>query len=74
MMSNLEVNLLLKLPRDHSSWARSVRWSCGRPGYEPMFDWQESYQRSLYAEYARARAEMQILNPYDVSFLPISTV
>lgn len=74
MMSNLEVNLLLELPRDHSWWARSVRWSCGRPGYEPMFDWQESYQRSLYAEYARARVEAQILDPSNVSFLPITAV
>ena len=23
------------LPADHSAWAKSVRWSCGRPGYRP---------------------------------------
>lgn len=24
----------LNLPADHSWWARSVRWSCGRPGFD----------------------------------------
>jgi hypothetical protein len=24
----------VNLPADHSWWARSVRWSCGRPGFD----------------------------------------
>lgn len=28
---------LLHLPADHSSWARNVRWSCGRPGFEAAY-------------------------------------
>jgi hypothetical protein len=36
----------LGLMADHSDWARSVRWSCGRPGFKPLgalFDW-DSYR------------------------------
>jgi hypothetical protein len=35
----------LGLIADHSGWARSVRWSCGRPGFKPvgpLFDWGET--------------------------------
>jgi hypothetical protein len=40
----------LNLPRDHSGWARSVRWSCGRPGarVELNLDWFGEW----FAEYA----------------------
>ena len=41
----------MNLPRDHSDWARSVRWSCGRPGW--TYDPVEVWQRSLFEDYAR---------------------
>lgn len=48
---------------DHSRWARSVRWSCGRPGYRPMFDHEKAYRDAIREEYARARIGAQILRP-----------
>jgi len=41
----------MNLPRDHSDWARSVRWSCGRPGW--TFDPVSLWERSLFEDYAR---------------------
>lgn len=34
---------------DHSGWARSVRWSCGRPSVKPQFDFE---QRTLTTDLA----------------------
>jgi hypothetical protein len=47
-------------------WAKSIVWSCGRPGWTPMFE-QESWgevRRLVWArEYARAMSTVGILRP-----------
>lgn len=48
---------------DHSWWARSVRWSCGRPGYRPMFDHETAYRAAIREQYALARVRAGILDP-----------
>lgn len=57
---------------DHSSWAKRVRWSCGRPGYMPTFtdnlaSWGKLRQQVLMEDYARAMTTAQILRP-DLTF------
>jgi hypothetical protein len=44
----------LGLMVDHSAWAKSVVWSCGRPGFKPMFDWDEIFRRDVAFERMRA--------------------
>jgi len=31
LLERVELGLIM----DHSDWAKSVRWSCGRPGFKP---------------------------------------
>ena len=60
--------------RDHSSWARSVVWSCGRPGYVPLFREGESeYRRAYLEEWARFGALAAQVNPPD-AFIGVSGV
>lgn len=67
----------VSLPRDHSWWARSVRWSCGRPGYttsQLRFDAEQSYRRTLAAEVAYAFTVAQILSADGDGFIKVSGV
>lgn len=59
---------------DHSAWARSVRWSCGRPGWKPTFEveWGEAYRATIRAERARAFVALGINHP--AGFLTVSSV
>lgn len=70
----LDVRLALRLGRDQSAWARSVRWSCGRPGYVPVFEWRSEFDRMFRAEYARAFLASQILRADRLAFVRISAV
>lgn len=70
----LDVRLALRLGRDHSAWARSVRWSGGRPGYVPVFDWRSELDRSFRTEYVRAFLASQIVRADRLDFLRISAV
>ena len=52
--------------RDHSSWARSVVWSCGRPGYAGPFialAHDAAYRRTVASERAAAFAALGIGHP-----------
>lgn len=59
---------------DHSWWAKSVRWSCGRPGWVPLFDHEAAYGDAIRAEYARAWTAAQILRADGGGFLKITSV
>lgn len=67
----LPLEVRLGLPGDHSTWARSVRWSCGRPGYVPVFDWGAGAFR---ADYDRALLSATIIRADRVELFRISAV
>lgn len=70
----LLLRLELRIPPDSSWWARSLTWSCGRPGYTPRFDFASSWEQSIAAEYVRFRAAAQILRADRIDFLPITRI
>lgn len=57
--------------RDHTWWARSVRWSCGRPGYTPLFDWDEAYRDAVALGRMRGYTQAQILRADGDGFVEI---
>lgn len=70
----LDARLQLRLPADHSAWAQSVRWSCGRPGYVPVFDWRAERDRAVCADYARYWLSATIIRADRLEFFRISAV
>lgn len=59
-------------PPPDQSWAKSVRWSCGRPGYRPLFDWREAWERALWEDRARYYASIGFTLQPDCSLIVAS--
>lgn len=72
MITPLELELWITRPRP---WAKSIRWSCGRPSYRPTFDWAGAYQEAHTAELVRAFTEWGItVQPWQarvIAFTPL---
>ena len=55
---------------DHSGWARSVRWSCGRPGFVwpsgPLFDHEAAAQRTMRELRMGAYVGLSVTEPRDL--------
>lgn len=67
----------MNLPADHSRWAKSVRWSCGRPGFH-MPDvrlWlEDGYQRSMVQDLVAQWAHAQFAATPPADFFKITGV
>ena len=70
----LLLRLELRIPPDSSWWARSLTWSCGRPGYTPRFDFASSWEASIRAEYARYWVGAAVLRADRIDLLPITGI